>query len=192
MKLRRQTVMKYLRANETVVTVTSFPRLGCLGEFLEPHFEPGGPVAKSLFVPDEVINPHPRFPYVYLFRRLCVFLFVDRHYNRCVCRTLTANIRTRRGSKVAINMPIFHDTKTPKPFIDPTIQWNRDKYPEDKEAASGAALPDHIYMDAMCFGMGSCCLQITFQTRTVSDARRLYDQLATLAPIMVSMCKCSE
>ncbi|CAG8634171.1 7041_t:CDS:10 [Paraglomus brasilianum] len=163
MKLRRQTVMKYLRANETVVTVTSFPRLGCLGEFLEPHFEPGGPVAKSLFVPDEVINPHPRFP------------------------TLTANIRTRRGSKVAINMPIFHDTKTPKPFIDPTIQWNRDKYPEDKEAASGAALPDHIYMDAMCFGMGSCCLQITFQTRTVSDARRLYDQLATLAPIMLAL-----
>lgn len=26
-----------------------------------------------------------------------------------------------------------------------------------------AALPDHIYMDAMAFGMGCCCLQMTFQ-----------------------------
>lgn len=26
-----------------------------------------------------------------------------------------------------------------------------------------AALPDHVYMDAMAFGMGCCCLQMTFQ-----------------------------
>jgi len=45
--------------------------------------------------------------------------------------TLTANIRTRRGSKVAINLPIFFDEKTPKPFIDPTIPWDRNIYPED-------------------------------------------------------------
>jgi hypothetical protein len=45
--------------------------------------------------------------------------------------TLTANIRTRRGSKVAINLPVFFDEKTPRPFIDPTIPWNRDIYPED-------------------------------------------------------------
>jgi glutamate--cysteine ligase catalytic subunit len=86
---------------------------------------------------------------------------------------------------VAINMPIFHDINTPKPFVDPTIQWNRGKYPEDKEATWGAALIDHIYMDAMCFGMGSCCLQITFQACDIHDARRLYDQLVTVAPIMV-------
>jgi hypothetical protein len=46
-------------------------------------------------------------------------------------RTLTANIRRRRGSKVAINVPIYFDTNTPKPFIDPTIPWDRNIYPED-------------------------------------------------------------
>ena len=46
-------------------------------------------------------------------------------------RTLTANIRTRRGSKVAINLPLFIDEKVPRPFIDPTIPWDRSIYKED-------------------------------------------------------------
>lgn len=46
-------------------------------------------------------------------------------------RTLTANIRQRRGSKVAINLPIFIDKNTPRPFIDPTIPWDRSVFPED-------------------------------------------------------------
>lgn len=99
--------------------------------------------------------------------------------------TLTANIRRRRGSKVEINMPIYHDTNTPRPFIDPTIPWDRDLFDHDKEAKLGAAKPDHIYMDAMAFGMGCCCLQITFQACNIDEARRLYDQLAPVAPIMV-------
>jgi glutamate--cysteine ligase catalytic subunit len=40
-------------------------------------------------------------------------------------------------------------------------------------------------MDAMAFGMGCCCLQITFQACDINEARRLYDQLAPVAPIMV-------
>ena len=48
-----------------------------------------------------------------------------------LCRTLTANIRTRRGSKVAINLPLFIDEKTLRPFIDPAIPWDRNLYPED-------------------------------------------------------------
>lgn len=35
---------------------------------------------------------------------------------------------------------------------------------DDGEAAR-AALPDHVYMDAMGFGMGCCCLQVTFQVK---------------------------
>lgn len=53
------------------------------------------------------------------------------------------------------------------------------------EAKNGAALPDHIYMDAMGFGMGCCCLQLTFQACNVSDARRLYDGLIPIGPILV-------
>ncbi|RUP43560.1 glutamate-cysteine ligase-domain-containing protein [Jimgerdemannia flammicorona] len=163
MRLRRVLAQKYLKPNEIPLTITSYPRLGASGQFLEPHHEPNGDAARSMFVPDEIINPHARFP------------------------TLTANIRRRRGAKVAINVPIFHDVNTPRPFIDPTIPWDRNLFPEDSEARAGAALPDHIYLDAMAFGMGCCCLQITFQACNIEEARRLYDQLATLGPIMVGV-----
>ena len=41
------------------------------------------------------------------------------------------NIRSRRGSKVSVNLPLFFDENTPRPFIDPVIPWERDIYPED-------------------------------------------------------------
>lgn len=105
--------------------------------------------------------------------------------------TLTANIRSRRGSKVAINLPIYFDEKTPRPFKDPTVPWDREVYPEDAEARNGAALLDHIYMDAMGFGMGCCCLQLTFQSCNVTEARRLYDAFIPLGPIMLALTAAS-
>ena len=54
--------------------------MGCfvagVGDFTAPSCKPMGPVGLSDCIPDECINPHPRF----------------------AC--LVANIRTRRGSKV--------------------------------------------------------------------------------------------
>lgn len=41
-------------------------------------------------------------------------------------------------------------------------------------------------MDCMGFGMGCCCLQVTFQACNINEARMLYDQLTSLCPIMVS------
>lgn len=82
-------------------------------------------------------------------------------------------------------MPIFKDVHTPSPFIDPSIPWDRQLYPGDSEAKNGAAKPDHIYMDAMAFGMGCCCLQITFQAKDLEEATKVYDQLVPVAPIMV-------
>ena len=52
------------------------------------------------------------------------------------------------------------------------------------EAKNGAALIDHIYMDAMGFGMGCCCLQVTFQCCNIDQARRMYDALIPIGPIM--------
>lgn len=168
MRLRRKIARSHLREDELPITLTSYPRLGCNDvPFTEPHIEPNGSSSRSLFLPDEVINPHVRFP------------------------TLTANIRMRRGEKVVINMPIFHDEKTPKPFIDPTIPRNRTLYPGDKEASQGAALPDHIYMDAMGFGMGCCCLQVTFQACSVAEARTVYDQLVPIGPLMLALTAAS-
>ncbi|PIO27269.1 hypothetical protein AB205_0025090 [Aquarana catesbeiana] len=130
MRKRRQEASSLLPNNQSICTVTSFPRLGCPGftlpEFLPTPVEKGA--SKSLFFPDEAINKHPRFS------------------------TLTRNIRHRRGEKVSINVPIFRDQNTPSPFIE--------KFPNATGDDAKAAMPDHIYMDAMGFGMGNCCLQM--------------------------------
>ena len=44
-----------------------------------------------------------------------------------------------------------------------------------------------VQSDCMAFGMGCCCLQVTFQSRNVSESRFMYDQLAGLAPIMMAL-----
>jgi len=42
-------------------------------------------------------------------------------------------------------------------------------------------------MDAMGFGMGCCCLQLTFQCCNIEDARRMYDALIPIGPVMVGV-----
>eukprot|EP00164_Ancoracysta_twista_P004916 GFYU01006684.1.p1 GENE.GFYU01006684.1~~GFYU01006684.1.p1 ORF type:complete len:614 (-),score=150.52 GFYU01006684.1:238-2079(-) len=148
LKVRRQTVQKLLKPTERLVTLTSFPFLG-VGDFTVPPSKPGGDAAESMFVSDDCINSHPRF------------------------RTLTRNIRHRKGRKVAINIPLFMDSKT-----DPQVG-----------TANGneAAKPGHIYMDCMAFGMGSCCLQVTYQCQDLAESKYLYDHMAPLAPIMLAL-----
>ncbi|KAJ3164229.1 hypothetical protein HDU88_005541 [Geranomyces variabilis] len=192
---RRELAMSMLAPGETVLTMTNFPRLGSCG-FTDPtaFATPDSGASMSLFIPDEAINPHARFP------------------------TLTANIRLRRGSKVAINMPIFKDERTPSPWMEPspscltnhftkslanavaagcsnghveetvaaTKLLNKDRLPSLPELVPDAQ-PDHIYMDAMCFGMGCSCLQVTFQACSVEEARLLYDQLAVVTPVMMAL-----
>ena len=77
-------------------------------------------------VPDEVISPIPRFA------------------------TLTRNIRTRRGEKVRIRVPLWEDERT-----DPA------------ELAKG------IEMDAMAYGMGCSCLQARRTPRATRAAGTL-------------------
>eukprot|EP00698_Gefionella_okellyi_P009902 TRINITY_DN2542_c0_g1_i1.p1 TRINITY_DN2542_c0_g1~~TRINITY_DN2542_c0_g1_i1.p1 ORF type:complete len:652 (+),score=121.82 TRINITY_DN2542_c0_g1_i1:41-1996(+) len=87
--------------------------------------------------------------------------------------TLTQNIRERRGEKVNILVPLYMDVNT-----DP-----RQAVPADMPQ-----IPDRmIHMDAMAFGMGCCCLQVTFQCPNIDDARYLYDQLSTLSPILLAL-----
>ena len=107
--------------------------------------------------PDEAINnAHPRF------------------------KTLTRNIRERRGEKVIINVPIYVDSNTPRPFIESL-----------PAAGSERSRPDQIYMDAMGFGMGCSCLQMTFQACNITEARHLYDQLTPLTPILMALSAAS-
>jgi glutamate--cysteine ligase catalytic subunit len=163
MKLRRVIAKAHMDKNQFPVTLTTFPRLGTKDDFIEPYFQPSGPALRSQFVPDEIANPHIRFP------------------------TLAANIRSRRGRKVELNVPVFKDSKTPSPFKDPTVDYDLHKWPEDDDVRNGAAKDDCVYMDAMAFGMGSCCLQITFQAKNINEGRTLYDQLSPLGPILLAL-----
>lgn len=87
---------------------------------------------------------------------------------------LTRNIRERRGKKVDIRVPLFRDINTPE-------------FQGDSEKGE----PPMIDMDAMAFGMGMCCLQVTFQARDVDESRYMYDQMAVLAPILMAMTAAS-
>jgi len=60
-----------------------------------------------------------------------------------------------------------------------TVEKNRNKENDNVRPA--------IHMDAMAFGMGCCCLQITFQGKDVDESRFMYDQLAVVAPIMMAL-----
>lgn len=42
-------------------------------------------------------------------------------------------------------------------------------------------------MDAMAFGMGFCCLQCTFSTKSFDHARYVYDQYNVLSPIFLAL-----
>jgi len=153
LKLRRARLAAALRPGEIAPTVTSMPLFGVKG-FCEPHHEPEGPTAESLFVPDEVIFPHPRFP------------------------TLTKNIRLRRGSRVEIRRPRFQAAEA--------LSKHGKSAPIPTSQAEADAL-DHVYADAMAFGMGNCCLQVTMQASSLTESRYLYDQLAPLTPIMLAL-----
>ncbi|KAJ5797481.1 uncharacterized protein N7503_006777 [Penicillium pulvis] len=163
MKWRREVAKAHMAPNESPITLTTFPRLGTKDDYIQPYYPPSGPALRSQFVPDEIANPHIRFP------------------------TLAANIRSRRGRKVELNVPIFKDQNTPSPFKDPTVNYDLHLWPEDDDVRNGAVKDDHVYMDAMAFGMGSCCLQITFQAKNMTEGRRLYDQLSPLGPILLAL-----
>lgn len=91
---------------------------------------------------------------------------------------------------MAIFVPIYHDLKTPNPFRDPTIPSSSPHIHQDLKSPR-IEIPlipdDHLYLDAMGFGMGCCCLQLTFQTTSLLQARQLYDALVPVAPIMMAL-----
>jgi len=96
-------------------------------------------------------------------------------------KTLVKNIIARRRRKVIINLPIYRDINTKSPFIE----WFA------SETDRSNSKKDHVYMDAMGFGMGCCCLQITFQATHLEEAKVLYDQLAPMAPIALALSAAS-
>ena len=124
MRLRRNQVQEILGEDEYILSLTSFPLLGCKN-FTWPNYavSPAEGITTSLFFVDEAIYlAHPRFAY------------------------LSKNIRKRKGAKVAINLPIYVDENTPRPFIEDLSQYGDGDDPNTE--SKKAAKPDHIYLDA--------------------------------------------
>lgn len=74
--------------------------------------------------------------------------------------TLMRNIRQRRGKKVEINVPVFQDTNTKEQVVE---------------------------MDAMFFGMGMSCLQLTYECQNYEHARYLHDSLMSFGGIFAAL-----
>lgn len=104
-----------------------------VGDFIHNPLPFDAPHSQSVYVPDYIINPHPRFA------------------------ALTRNIRNRRGKKVDIRVPLFKDTNTPEFQATPTAQ-NTAISTTGHKSEDG----QEIHMDAMAFGMGMCCLVSAF------------------------------
>jgi len=175
MRARRAAIEALLHPDERVLTLTAFPLMGTPG-FAATSPEGAhtqGFVADSEYIMDEIIAKHPRFA------------------------TLTRNIRTRRGCRVDIRVPLFQDKNTARD-IPEAAKREREEI-EAVTRARDPSLPPHmprppdiddlkeIHMDAMSFGMGQACVQVTFQTRSINEARHLYDHLAVLSPIMLAL-----
>lgn len=96
MKLRKQLIQKFLQKDEHVISLTSFPMLGCLN-FTMPVHNPtdnSDPKYNSQFYSNKIIMNRP--------------LFISATINKI----------DRSMSLPKINIPIFRDTNTADPFIE--------------------------------------------------------------------------
>lgn len=167
MILRRQQVQQLLGLNESCMTFSTFPLLGC------PNFTwpispttPGRGITTSMFFPDNaVFQGHPRYA------------------------ASIINNRQRRQSRCGSHIPIYVDKNTPQPFVDSFGQYamvceDTDSV-DELVSVSRFSKSDHIYLEGI--GASCSCLQVTFQARNLDEARRLYDQLTPITPLMLAL-----
>ena len=84
MRTRRRIAREELKDNQRPLTITSFPRLG-VGAFTDPPCSPEKALSShSLFLPEEITNPHARFPYV-PFLPILVVIYALLVSHRCFC-----------------------------------------------------------------------------------------------------------
>ena len=146
------------------MTLTGFGRLGAReGSSYDNARSESDEIQRSQFLHDDMIGPHIRY------------------------ETIHAMVRSRRGRKVEMNVPVYRDKKTPWPFRDPTVNYDLHRWPEDDDVRNGAVKENHIYMDSTLFGLAGCGLQVTVQAKNMNQARKVYDQLLPMGPILLAL-----
>lgn len=171
MSLRRKRLLYALGEDIIAPSMSNFPMLGVEGY---SHRSSGtqGEIANSLYIPDDLINPHPRFG------------------------ALTRNIRLRKRSNVLVTAPTDPSEREKIECTDQELgdicraycTTNDDECNNrHKEALIEEKLGNLVHMDAMAFGMGCCCLQVTMQFKSEIESRYIHDQLAIFSPLMLAL-----
>lgn len=110
-----------------------------------------------------IIVSYVSFLYFWLVKNLLSFCWcaVSQFFNICVLLKRLDLVSSFRLLSVfscwRILVVVFRDKNTPSPYVEDL------KALGDAGESQKAAKPEHVYMDAMAFGMGCCCLQLTFQ-----------------------------
>ena len=170
MQLRRKRLHAVLRNNEIAPTTANFPMMGVDG--YDHTVSKRGDVANSAYISDEVINPHPRFG------TLTRNIRERRHSNVNIRIPLATNNINKlspfdesTGDRVEWKIECCDDDKD---LLRAEVEHDRKHEGQSNcdglsTGTKGAApVPDDadsptIHMDAMAFGMGCCCLQVTMQ-----------------------------
>eukprot|EP01053_Blabericola_migrator_P002057 Blabericola_migrator_1__2056@NODE_1564_length_4265_cov_755_051453_g1023_i0_p1_GENE_NODE_1564_length_4265_cov_755_051453_g1023_i0NODE_1564_length_4265_cov_755_051453_g1023_i0_p1_ORF_typecomplete_len791_score171_19GCS/PF03074_16/7_5e123GCS2/PF04107_13/11GCS2/PF04107_13/0_015UPF0172/PF03665_13/0_27_NODE_1564_length_4265_cov_755_051453_g1023_i018594231 len=166
---RRYKLQSILPPHVYAVSLSAYPHLG-VGQFTwSEQTQDLSPSGDSLFIPKSMVCPHPRFG------------------------TLVANVNSRRGVRVAQLVPLFQDHHTQEsPMWTQALPMTGDRLPDRRQIIAQAAqthnpVASQIFMDHFGFGMGQCCLQVTFGCPNIDIARNLYDQMSVLAPIFLAL-----
>ena len=72
---------------------------------------------------------------------------------------------------------------TAQELAPPQANGFASELPQEEAKARGTdTFRAAIHMDAMAFGMGCCCLQVTFQAKDIDESRFMYDLFASNLP----------
>ncbi|PIK50773.1 putative glutamate--cysteine ligase catalytic subunit isoform X2 [Apostichopus japonicus] len=151
MKLRRKQINSVLRSHhgrlDACLTLSSFPRNGCKGARIpRKHVNsPTSALQDLIIATEELICPFPRYGAV------------------------IRNPEKRRGTEVAINVPVFKDENTDLSQVS------------EHEAAK----PGHVVLEVAVLGIGVAALQVTVQGSDLKEAKYIHDQFVPLSPIMM-------
>jgi glutamate--cysteine ligase catalytic subunit len=203
MAVRRARISALSGAHTHPFSLVAYPFMGLGEAFTWPPRAPGGPFSRSAYVPDAVISPHPRFGALTANIRhrrgrkveIQVPLFRDAATDMAAFTEAAPGAGGSEGGGGSGGAAAT--TSAPAPEAS-TAATRRADEAAAAAAAPGAAAdndvgpahvpePGHVHLDAMAFGMGCCCLQVTFQARDLAESRYLYDQLAVISPLMLAL-----
>ena len=160
MKARRDKITSVLNnKDEAVLTLSIFPRI-CTPGFTWPCFDPSHErgLSGSLHWPDQATcQAH------------------DRYHH------MTANITARRGRRPRVNVPVYQDVNTCQGCLEVLSEKGEDG------SRQADQLPGHVFLDSSWATLGHCSLQLTIQGRDLEEARKIFDLLVPLAPIILAL-----